>query len=356
MVVWAIENSPEAAMDPDRNSDRYSDSDSDTEILRWTREYLSGGDHPDFRTYAGKLSSDTDLTHFIWVMNHLVKLGRMRDGRVLDIGCGFGWHAVALSMIARAHLVCNDIRPMMTSVVTERVAAIKQQGAPVSIETITADICELDLPAESVDSIVCNQMIEHVRDLEKMFAVGFRLLKRGRVMVITNDNNSLDVEGLVKFEEMWRKRDSDWDYINELKAERPIENKDIKPYAVMREQIVRGADPNLGDDDVRAVVEATAGLVEPDIASVATGYASSGQLPRPPRFSWCRNPVTGEYCERQLDPYDVVEMLRSTGFAPQLRHGFRRWPLSWLNSTGIKLIDLRLFRLRPFFILVARKP
>jgi len=329
---------------------------ADPGTLHWIEAYLSGSEHPDFQTYTKNMISGTNSAHFMWRINHLVELGRMHRGRVLDIGCGFGWHSVALSMIADAHVVANDIRPLMTSIVDDRVAVIKKQGAPVRVETITSDACHLDLNAESFDAIASNQTIEHVHDLETLFAVCFRLLKRGGAMVITNDNDALGPKSLSQFEAMWKRRDADWDYINELIAQRPVENEGIKPYAVMREEIVRRADDSLSDANVRALVAATAGLLESEIETVAGAYASSRQLPEPPGLSWCQNPVSGEYCERQIDPYDMMEMMRSAGFAPQMRHGFRRWPLTLLNTIAIWSINILMFRLRLFFIIVATKP
>ncbi len=49
-------------------------------------------------------------------------------------------------------------------------------------------------------------------------------------------------------------------------------------------------------------------------------------------------------------------MLRSAGFDAQLRHSFRRWPLSWLNTVNVRLVNVALFRLRAFFILAGSKP
>src|ERR1019366_7652245 len=94
---------------------------------------------------------------------HIVELGRMENGRILDIGCGFGWDAVAISLLAKATVVANDIRPEMTS--------------GVNVETLTGDICNIDLPDNSFDAIICQQTIEHVHDLEALFKVCFRLLK-----------------------------------------------------------------------------------------------------------------------------------------------------------------------------------
>ena len=328
---------------------------SSAEATKWVRAYLEQGESSDFKAYAGNLA-DTLPGRFMWLMEHLVQVGKMNQGRILDVGCGLGWQAVATSILARSHVVANDIRSLMTDAVARGVSKIQSQGAPVSVEVLTGDVCALELAEHSFDSIICNQTIEHVHDLEKMMQVSYRLLKPGSKIIITNDNNALNAKQLKEIRSMWVRRDMDWSHIDELKRERPVENRDIQPYAVMREQIVRDANPNLAPDEVQAIVKATAGLTQPEIKSIASNYTTGDRLPKPPELSWCRNPVTGEYCERQLDPYAIAEMMRSLGFHAEIRHGFRRRPLSALNGVRLQPINRLLFQLKAFFIIIGTRP
>jgi ubiquinone/menaquinone biosynthesis C-methylase UbiE len=328
---------------------------SDEQTERWLREYILGSDHPDFRSYAGTMADELS-GRFLWLMHEIICLGRIRDSRVLDIGCGFGWNAVAISILAGSSVYANDIRPWITAIVAERVAAIRGAGAPVSVQVLIGDVCSIELPESSLDAIVCNQTIEHVHNLELMLRVCWRLLKPGGRIVITNDNNALNSRHLAEIRQMWRRRDRDWEMIEELKQKFPEDNLESRPYAVMREEIVRQANPGLVDGDVARIVEATAGLTQPEIVGVASRYGPGAELPTPPPLSWCRNPITGEYCEKQLDPFAVAELMQASGFAAQVRHGFRRFPLSALNRVGIRPINHLLFQLRPFFILVGIKP
>ncbi|MGE3317476.1 MAG: class I SAM-dependent methyltransferase [Planctomycetaceae bacterium] len=323
-------------------------------LMYWIGRYIDGCDHPDFRAYAAAKNHDADV-RFEWVMREIVRLGSMQGGRYLDIGSGFGWDAVAISILSGGTVVANDIRPLMTELTAERVAAIRALGAPVSVETLAGDICEADLPGNSFDAIICNQTMEHVHDLEGMFEVALRLLKPGGRAIFTNDNNVRNKKQFAEIREMWQARDTDWNYINRLKAERPVENRDIKPFAVLREEIVREANPRLGDSEVRAIVEATAGLTKPDIARIAASCTSSTKLPERPELSWCRNPITGEYCERQLDPVMLRDLMQKVGFRAEYRHGFRRFPLSLLNGVHYLPLNDWLFSRRAFFMLVGTK-
>jgi SAM-dependent methyltransferase len=320
----------------------------------WVQDYIDGCDNPDFKAYVGdKWTIDERYT---WMMRHLVEVGRMHNGRVLDIGCGFGWDAVAISLLANATVVANDVRPEMTSVVESGVKELKKRGAAVNVETLTGDICSIDLSENSFNAIICQQAIEHIHDLEALFEVSFRLLRRGGRAIYTNDNNILNRAKFLEVQKMWKQRDTDWEFIEELKKERPIENRDIKPYSVMRRDIVIQANPRLTEADVNNIVDATAGSTEAEIVPFARSYMPGQKLPTPPYSSWCRNPVTGEYCERHLNPFELAERLAAHGFMAEVRHGFRKWPLSWLNGTHIRWLNTMLFNYRPYFMIVGVKP
>jgi SAM-dependent methyltransferase len=321
----------------------------------WVQEYIEGSDNADFKAYLGNKSAFDE--RYVWMTRHLVELGRMQNGRVLDIGCGFGWDAVAISLQANATVVANDIRPEMTSVVESRVEDLKKRGANVKVETSTGDICgNIGLPEGSFDAIICQQAIEHIHDLEALYRACFRLLKPGGRVILTNDDNVLNRAKFLEAQEMWKRRDTDWEFIEALKKERPIENRDIQPYAVMRRDIVLRANPGLAEGDVTKIVDATAGLTSKEIEPLARSYSSGQKLPTPPHSSWCRNPVTGEYCERHLNPFELAEDLAAQGFVAEVRHGFRKWPLNWLNRTHIRWLDTMLFNFRPFFMIVGVKP
>ena len=332
---------------------------NEAEVQHWLAEYIRGSDNPDMHRYGGDLMNAAargQADRFLWTVRYFMDLGEMYDARVLDVGCGFGWHAVAFSVLGGNHVVANDIRPSMTEPLEERVAVLKGQGAPLSVEALTGDICELDLPDESFDTIFSNQTIEHVHNLEGMFDRCRRLLKPGGRCVVVNDNNALCDEQVAEIQDMWQKRDRSWEYIDKLKKERPIENADIEPYAVMRERIIRESNATLSDQDVALIVDATAGMIERDIRDVAGRYRPGNALPERPRWSWCRNPVTGEYCERQLNPYDVAGIMRSQGMRASVRHAFRKMPLRMMNGVAFRPLNRKLFNLRPLFVVVGERP
>jgi SAM-dependent methyltransferase len=320
------------------------------------REYIEGSDNPDVLAYGRNF-----LGHYArgrWMIEYMMRLGNMRHARVLDVGCGFGWQAMMIALLGGNEVVANDIRESMTHVVCTRTRAFEDALASAggAVTPLLGDICTLDVEPESFDAIFCNQTVEHIHDLRSFFAAARRALRPGGRMVVANDNNALNPGQFDEVSKMWAQRDRSQAYVDRLKRERPIENAGIEPYAVMRERIIRSANPHLPASQVSALADATAGMIEPDIRAFAGRYVPGDERPTPPKYSWSRNPVTGEYCERQLDPYELSAEIDAAGFRRStVRHAFRQFPLRPLNGVQIRPLNVRLFAKRSVFVIVAER-
>jgi hypothetical protein len=74
-----------------------------------------------------------------------------------------------------------------------------------------------------------------------------------------------------------------------------------------------------------------------------------------PAFSWYRNPETGEYGERLLNPFELADRLRRCGFRVSVQHAFAKCPLRLFNRTGLRTVQKALFHLKPAFVPAAQK-
>jgi ubiquinone/menaquinone biosynthesis C-methylase UbiE len=262
------------------------------ELDRMLRTYVLDSNNPDLRAYWGR--DDVPLDSLIRDKEFILRMGGMRQARVLDIGCGFGWDDVLLSVLGDNTIVANDIRSTMIDVVNERLDELRRQGFDLPITPILGDVCELSLPEQSFDAIHSSEAIEHVHDLPKMFEVVRKLLRPGGKGVFLNDSNALHPSTREHTTRMWVERDTSQDFIDELKRERPIENAEIEPYAVMRRRVIKEASPELAEESVAAIARATAGMTAREIRAFLADYHPGDRLPEPPAISWCRNPITEE--------------------------------------------------------------
>jgi SAM-dependent methyltransferase len=329
---------------------------SDQQLVQTVAEYIRGSDHPDLQIYRREILDPTYVEPWLWRMRQFCELGGFTRKRILEVGCGFGWDAVALSLIGDNEVVATDILPSMIDGVSQCLASMESKGKPLAVQPLQGDICRLDLPDASFDGIFSSEAIEHVHDLGDMFDNIRRLLKPGGTAVIVNDSNRYNAAARAHSWEGWTERDESWEHVEWLKSEvRPVEHADAKPYGVMREEMIRATAPDLDDGAVAKLRAATAGMIRSEIESAVARFRTTGELPTPDPYGWCRNPETGEYSERLLDPFELADMLRARGFEVQLRHVFRKMPYRLFNGIGIRAINKALFALRPQFVLAATK-
>jgi SAM-dependent methyltransferase len=330
---------------------------SNNEVLDAVHSYMFGSEHPDVVGYRNQ-SLERDLANgqrFVSEVRELCQLGNFHQKRVLDVGCGLGWGALAVSMIGDNSVVASDILQSMVDGATECVSSLRTKGVKFDVTPVRVDICNIDLPDESFDGIYSWEAIEHVHDLDRMFDNCARLLRRGGRVVIMNDCNLRNRKVKQEIEAMWNQRERSWEWSNYLRNIRPVEHSEARPFELMRREIVEAANRALEETSVQSIVDATAGMLKPEIEEIAVSFNKDTRLPPRRKLDWCRNPLTGEYAERLLDPFDLADMMRRRGFSVQIRHGFSRKPFNLLNGIQFKPMNIALFNLRPLFVLVAEK-
>jgi 2-polyprenyl-3-methyl-5-hydroxy-6-metoxy-1,4-benzoquinol methylase len=330
----------------------------DDKIIRLIEEYMEGSQNPDLKGYRGQtLQRDfADKDRFLWSLKHIFKLGRYGNKRILDVGCGFGWQAFTISLLdSESKVVGVDILPSMIDGMSDCVESMGKAGVTFNLTPMCGDICNLDLEPNSFDAIYSIEAIEHVHNMRQMLERCFTLLRPNGNIILVNDQNILNRKVRNDTVSMWQERESSWKWSEYLRSIRPIEHQDARPFAVMREEIVRAANPNLDQRAVQALVDATAGLLKPEIETIATNFKIGMPLPVRSVYDWCRNPVTGEYAERLFDPFALAKLLRDAGFRTKVRHFFRKFPLNVANSIQFWPLNYLLFNLRPQFIVYGEK-
>jgi SAM-dependent methyltransferase len=331
---------------------------TDDQIAAFLDDYMQGSENPDFIGYRTQ-SLTRDVSNkwgFVRGRRRLAAMGGYREKRILDVGCGFGWHAFTFSLIGNNDMVGLDILPSMIDGVSDCVRHMRDKGVAFKLAPVCGDICNTGFASASFDAIYSTEAIEHVHDMDAMMGECFRILRPGGNIMLINDCNVRHPKTRDEIMAMWHRRENDWEWSKYLRSIRPIEHADAKPFAVRREEIVRAANPALDGATVLELVKATPGMLKADIEQLARTHKIGGPLPTPQDLDWCRNPDTGEYAERLFDPFALVDMLRSHGFRrAKVRHGFRRFPLNYLNGVEFRPLNLALFKLRPYFMIYGEK-
>ncbi len=330
---------------------------SDAQIIDLVETYMHGSDHPDQVEYRKQVETRefASKTRFLAELKRLAAIGDFRGKRILDVGCGFGWQAFTMSLLGNK-VTGLDILPSMIDGMTASVATMHKKGLDFDLTPMCGDVCDPKLENGSFDAIYSVEAIEHVHDLKAMFARCSELLRPGGQILLMNDSNVLNNETRQHMLDYWDKREHSWEMVDQLKKWRPVEHADAKPFAVAREDIVRAANPQLDNDVVSTIVKNTPGLLRSQIEDIAKQYRAGFQFPQIGEYDRCRNPETGEYAERLLDPYNLAQMLQETGFTTSIRHCFHRVPLNWLNGVNFRPLNNFLFNLRGVFLVIGQKP
>ena len=322
----------------------------------WLIQYIATADDPELVRYGSEILQEAQASpdpSYLRFVTYLMRLGGMAGSEVLDIGCGFGWEPAMVAIIGENRVVANDIRPTMIAATAKRVEYLRAQGATIRVEPQLGDVCDPAFDPGRFDAILCNEAVEHIWDLDSLFANCHKLLRPSGVLVLSGSSNALFPGHAAQRQELWTLRDQSQDYVDELVRGQPVENAGAKPYATMRERIIVQSRPDLDAGSLVALIKATAGMRRPEIERLADGFRRGMDLPDPPEHAWCRNPETGEYCERLLDPFELRDSLAWAGFRASVHHGFLRWPYRLANRTHMDSLDRLLFRLRPTFVLRA---
>ena len=106
------------------------------------------------------------------------------DARILDVGCGDGFHLNLLKKYGKASWTLEGVD------IDRRAAQMAEKsGLKVHIGTIE----ELDLPENSYDVAFMIQTVEHVEKPEKVLAATRKVLKsNGKLVVVTDNTDSFD--------------------------------------------------------------------------------------------------------------------------------------------------------------------
>ena len=109
----------------------------------------------------------------------------LTDGaRILDVGCGDGFHLKLLRKYGNKTWILEGI-----DFDKRAIKAISNSGIKVYVGTVE----ELNLPEENYDLVFLIQTIEHVEKPVKVLAAIYRLLKKaGKLVIVTDNTDSLD--------------------------------------------------------------------------------------------------------------------------------------------------------------------
>lgn len=265
---------------------------------------------PYFYTYYKDLFLNPEnLKSYIGFAKYIVYLTNARGKVVLDAGCGFGLLSLLFcSEGARVIAIDLDLEKVSVAAHICKLLNVKLEN----LEFIRGDLLNLPLREEEFDVIICNEVVSHVRDKETFFDEAKRVLRRGGKFYIRDGNNSLDFIGRVKRRIFWKKVE-----LGPVDIERLRQNDTPLPWLVIRARMIKAYYPHLNREIVIKLAKKTAGLYGDEIRKSVEEYLKTGKIRKHCCFKY-RNPLTGEYPEREFNPFEIVKQLNERGFHTKL--------------------------------------
>lgn len=101
-----------------------------------------------------------------------------KDKRVLDLGCGYGWHCIYAMEHGASSVVGVDISHKMLEVAKEKTHFPQVEYKCCAIE-------DVEFPEESFDVILSSLAFHYVADYEILVKKIYRILKSGGKLVFT---------------------------------------------------------------------------------------------------------------------------------------------------------------------------
>jgi malonyl-CoA O-methyltransferase len=125
-----------------------------------------------YDNWSTTYDADQNLTRDLAQIVTKEILMRKRCKSVFEIGCGTGKNTLLLSQIAQT-VYAVDFSTAMIEKAKEKVNSV-------NVTFITADITKQWICSnESIDLITCNLVLEHIKDLSKIFSEASRVLVPG---------------------------------------------------------------------------------------------------------------------------------------------------------------------------------
>ena len=125
------------------------------------------------------LSSEIDPAFAARASLILQQLESVGAGRILDLGCGRGFYAKAITTLYPGAAVAGvDFNP-------DYLAEAKAQTYATTVRLARADARALPFPSESFDAVVCSEVLEHIVEDRAALREINRVLRNGGLLLVS---------------------------------------------------------------------------------------------------------------------------------------------------------------------------
>lgn len=282
----------------------------------------------------------------------------LEDFTLVDYGGGSGIFSLLAKQLGLGRVIYTDIYD-----VSCRDAQIlgKHLGIPAN-DYLCGDIEQL-LAQQSqelfkVDAVVSFNVIEHIYDLPAFFERLATNLGKTCSVVMASSANTLNLR--TRYLTMKLQRNLEF---NDRSRKWGHKNRDsLRAFLTIRKEIIARHFPKLPMQDVELLARRTRGMMESDILKAVKTYEATGEMPRELDHptNTC-DPMTGNWSEHLLDPYELLDTLEAHGLNGQVLPGYYSRKGSYCKRLVTRMLNILMsqastlgLRFAPHYMICAR--
>lgn len=259
-----------------------------------------------YRYFVRYFKTLQKLDGYLQLCQYLFRVTKAKDASLLDLGCGFGLMATVFGICGSKEVVGYDMN-------TEKIEIFRRLllyvGSEIkNVEPVLGDSSKIEYPDEYFDVVIANETFSHFREMRETMREVYRVLKTGGRFLLRDGNNSLFLIGRIRRRRFWRRV--------ELGPIDPssFRSTDIPlPYSEVRKKMIHERFPQMVSEKVDFLSRETSGISGNEIFEAIQEFEKSGLISERPQFRY-RNPMTGEFPEKELNPFTLKCMLEKIGF------------------------------------------
>jgi len=276
------------------------------QLLQKSRTFIEGEFSPYFYRYFNRYSNPKKFDGYLGLCKYLFRVTKAKGASVLDLGCGFGLMATIFGLYGSREVIGYDLNVEKINLFKKLLLYLNPEIK--NVKPVLGDSSKIEYPDEYFDTIIANEIISHVREIEETIREVYRVLKPGGVFLIRDGNNSLFLLSRIMRRRFWRRIESgpvdkSWFRATDI----PL------PYIEIRRKMINEKFPQMDSKKLEYLSRKTAGMFGDEIFEAVKEFQRKGEISKRPKFPY-RNPITGEFPEKEINPFRFKRILQKKGF------------------------------------------
>lgn len=302
------------------------------ELLQKPRTFIEEEFSPYFYRYFNRYSNPKKFNGYLGLCQYLFQVTKSKDASILDLGCGFGLMATIFGLYGSREVVGYDLNEEKILLFKKMLFYLNSEIK--NVKPVLGDSSKIEYPGGYFDVIIANETLSHVKEIEKTIQEVHRVLKPGGCFLIRDGNNSLFLLGKIMRRRFWKRIeqgpvDPSW-----------FRSTDIPfPYVEVRQKMILDQFPQMDTQKAKLLSKKTVGMCGIEIFEAVREFEEKGEISKRPKFRY-RNPITGEFPEKEINPFRLGGLVKKMGFEVSFT------PYFYSESLGdIEMIVKRLYYL-----------